>query len=404
MRIFFSVGEPSGDLHAANLIAALRARQPDVEFLGLGGPKMAAAGCHLLFDMTQLAVMGLFAPLANLARFWRVLRHAKASLRDQRPDAVLLIDYPGFNWHVAAAAKALGIPVFYYGLPQLWAWMSWRVKKMRRLVDHALCMLPFEEQWFRDRGIEAHYVGHAYFDELSHRKLDESFLADERRRPGPLIALLPGSRAQAVKNNLASMLTAARLVRRQVPAVRFAVAAYNDSHAEMARSCVAAAGLDADVFSGRTHELMQLSHSCLACSGSVSLELLHYARPTVIQYRMNPLLYTLLDRLHLIKVRYITLVNLMAAQEKFCDKPKPFDPAAPGARDVPFPEYPSYTDKSHQIAAHLVEWLTDSSEYARRVAQLRDLRARFGGPGASRKAADYMLSALGKHTRRARAA
>src|SRR6476646_9664202 len=142
MKIFFSVGEPSGDLHGANLIRELRRRRPDCEFVGYGGPRMAAAGCDLHEDLTKLAVMWLLHALLNIHKFWNLASRADRYFRHHRPDAVVLIDYPGFNWWIARRAKAHGIPVFYYGVPQLWAWAGWRIKKMRRFVDHVLSKLP----------------------------------------------------------------------------------------------------------------------------------------------------------------------------------------------------------------------------------------------------------------------
>ena len=147
MKIFFSVGEPSGDLHGANLIRELQKRRPDCEFVGYGGPRMAAAGCALHEDLTKLAVMWLLHALLNIHKFWALVGRADRYFRHHRPDAVVLIDYPGFNWWIARRAKAHGIPVFYYGVPQLWAWAGWRITKMRRFVDHVLCKLPFEETW-----------------------------------------------------------------------------------------------------------------------------------------------------------------------------------------------------------------------------------------------------------------
>jgi len=140
MQIFFSVGEPSGDLHGANLIRALRARHADWQFVGYGGPKMADAGCRLHADLTQLAVMWVAQVLWNIRKFLKLLGEADRYFQEQRPDLVILIDYPGFNWWIARKAKAAGIPVVYYGTPQLWAWAGWRVSKMRRFVDHVLCM------------------------------------------------------------------------------------------------------------------------------------------------------------------------------------------------------------------------------------------------------------------------
>ena len=180
MKIFFSVGEPSGDLHGANLIRELSRRRNDFEFVGYGGPRMAAAGCQLHEDLTKLAVMWFVRVLLNLHRFWGLASRADRYFRHERPDAVVLIDYPGFNWWIARRAKAHGIPVFYYGTPQIWAWAGWRIKKMRRFVDHVLCKLPFEEAWYRERGCHATYVGHPYFDQLRGETLDASFIEQQR--------------------------------------------------------------------------------------------------------------------------------------------------------------------------------------------------------------------------------
>ncbi|MBV8677090.1 MAG: lipid-A-disaccharide synthase, partial [Planctomycetaceae bacterium] len=183
MRLFISTGEPSGDLHAANLIHSLRKCLPDAEFVGFGGPRMAAAGADLLYPLVELAVMWFVRVLLNLPTFIRLLFQANRYFRDQRPDAVILIDYPGFNWCVARRAKRHGIPVFYYVPPQIWAWAGWRVEKVRKYVDQVLCALPFEPAWYHARGVPgATHVGHPYFDELAERELDEAFLAERRDR------------------------------------------------------------------------------------------------------------------------------------------------------------------------------------------------------------------------------
>src|ERR1051325_6441696 len=164
MRIFFSVGEPSGDIHGANLIRCLQELRPDVECVGFGGDNMAKAGAQLLFPLTQLAVMGFTQVLSILPQAISLISKADRYFRHHRPDAVVLIDFPGFNWWIARRAHYHKIPVYYFVPPQLWAWASWRVKKMQRWVDHVLCTLPFEVDWYRQRGIEADYVGHPFFD------------------------------------------------------------------------------------------------------------------------------------------------------------------------------------------------------------------------------------------------
>jgi lipid-A-disaccharide synthase len=394
MRIFFSVGEPSGDLHGANLIRQLR-RRMELVAEGLGGPKMRAAGCGLLHDMSDLAVMGLFPVLAKLPKFCRLLSQVEHALDAQRPDAVVLIDYPGFNWHVARMAKERGIPVFYYGLPQLWAWASWRVKKVRRYVDHALCKLPFEETWFKRQGCHATYVGHPYFDELAEQPFDQSFAASMGRPPGRLVTILPGSRMQEVRYNLPLLLKAAAQVRREVRGVRLAVASYNERQAQMARDLVAAGPAPAEVFVARTPELIAAADCCLACSGSVSLELLYHAKPAVIVYRVGWLTYQFVRRL--LNVRYITLVNLLASDRPFADHaaPKPnVDQPLDGEQPI-YPEYPTWRDCSEQIARQAIGWLHDEASRQRVISRLMGLREQVAGGGASATAAEYIVRELG---------
>jgi lipid-A-disaccharide synthase len=392
MKVFFSAGEPSGDLHGANLIRELRGRRPDLEAVGYGGPEMAHAGCQLHTDLTALAVMWFARVLLNLHKFLALAGRADRYFRHQRPDAVVLVDYPGFNWWIARRAKAHGIPVFYYAPPQIWAWGSWRIKKMRRFVDHVLCGLPFEAQWFAERGCRSSFVGHPYFDEVRRQRLDESFLRKHRDPKRPLVAILPGSRTQEVVHNLRYFLRAARLIRAQIPQARFAIAAFKPHQAQIAREAVAASGLAIEVFVRRTAELIHLSDCCMAVSGSVSLELLYQTRPTVILYWIAPLAYAVQKRFR--KVKFITLVNLLATDELFPADTTPFDPDAAGDREVLFPEYLTCEDKSPQIAKHVIHWLTRPLERQQLVDRLSKLKAEVGHGGASTRAAQYILDQL----------
>lgn len=395
MKIFFSVGEPSGDLHGANLIRQIRRRRPDAEIVGYGGPKMAEAGCDLHADLTQLAVMWFLRVLLNIHKFWNLAVAADRYFHRQRPDAVVLIDYPGFNWWIARRAKAHGIPVFYYTPPQIWAWASWRVKKMRRFVDHVLCSLPFEEPWFREHGCNATFVGHPYFDEVREQRLDAAFVARLQHDRRPLVTILPGSRTQEVTHNLPWFLRAASLVRAQCPDARFAVASFKPHQAELARSMIAEhqrsarQPLDIDVHVGRTAELIHAATCCMAVSGSVSLELLYHAKPTVVLYWITRTAYFVQTFFR--KVKYITLVNLLTTDELFPRDLTPFDPRQSDADKVLFPEYLTCEDKSRQVAAHVVEWLSDPAACRRRVAELQALRANVAAGGASAVAAEYIL-------------
>ena len=393
MRIFFSAGEPSGDLHAANLIRALREHCYGLEAVGFGGPEMAKAGCHLHEDMTRMAVMWFLRAMLNLHHYLKLLSEADRFFRHHRPDAVVLIDFPGFNWWIARRAKAHGIPVFYYVPPQIWAWARWRVKKMRRLTDHVLCSLPFEAKWFRDNGCNATFVGHPFFDEVRRQERDQAFLDTLRRKPGPLVTILPGSRTQEVTQNLRWFLKAARIVKQRVPQTRFAIAAFRAGHARLAEEEVAASGLPVEVHVGRTPELIHAADCCMSVSGSVSLELLYQSKPTVILYWISAFAFRV-QKLF-VKVKYITLVNLLHADELLPEGITPYD-----SRQVDvhpralFPEYLTYEDKSPQIAGHVIEWLTDDVARRRLETELSKLRDKVAHGGASKAAAAYIFEQL----------
>jgi lipid-A-disaccharide synthase len=371
MRLFISAGEPSGDLHGANLIRALQTRSRGVEIDGFGGDRMAAAGCRLLYPLCDLALVGLFRVLINVPRFFGILRLAERFFREQRLDALVLIDYPGFHWWLARRARAHGIPVVYFVPPQIWGWLTYRVKKMRRLTDRVLCTLPFEEQWYRQRNVSAEYIGHPYFDELRGQRLDAAFMAAQRERPSQIIALLPGSRNQELYHNLSSLLRAAALIHARRPDVRFLIACFRERHREQVESRLRGLGLPIEVHVGRTPEIIQLAHSCLAVSGSVSLELLYRGKPTAILYRHRRISITLA---HLLKrVPYITLVNLLADEELF-------------------PEYFGVACPAEPMASHVLRWLDDPSAYQELCGKLTELRDRVAEPGACDRAAAAVLA------------
>lgn len=395
LKIFFSAGEPSGDLHGANLIRALQQRHEGFQAIGFGGPLMQETGCRLVADLTALAVMWFLRALLNLHRFAYMLYQANCVFRDERPDAVVLIDFPGFNWWVARRAKAHGIPVFYYCPPQVWAWASWRVKKMRRLVDHVLCSLPFEAQWFNDHGCHATFVGHPFFDEVTRHPMNKEFVESMKRSEannGPLVTILPGSRTQEVTKNLPYFLKAAAKILAQVPNVRFAIAAHKQHQADWAQEQVVESGLPIPVHVGKTPELMQAADCCLAVSGSVSLELLYHTRPTVILYWISSFAYFVQGYFR--KVKYITLVNLLSTNDLYPADITPYDPSQPGAEKVLFPEYLTCEDRSDRLAQHITEWLTDRQAYGELRGRLETLKAEICHGGASNTAADYIVNEL----------
>ncbi len=371
MRIFLSAGEPSGDLHGANLIRALRRRHPSVECVGLGGDRMTAAGARLLYPLCELSVMWFARVLAQAPRFLQLISRVDRWFRHQRPDAVVLIDYPGFNWWVARRAHFHGIPVFYFVPPQLWAWAGWRVHKMRRLVDHVLCNLPFEEQWYRARGVSARLIGHPYFDELAEQRLDAAFLANQQARGGDVVGLLPGSRKQEIERNGPTLVRAAAHIHQARPDTRFLVACCRPAHQVMIEEHLRRQrSLPIETHVGRTPEIIELACACVAVSGSVSLELLWRQTPSVIVYRIGALDLRL-GRMFM-TTPYISLVNLLA------DK-------------ALFPEFLTDRCEAPRIADHVVDWLSDAAAYGQLCAELRALRQRVAVPGACDRAAEFIL-------------
>jgi len=390
MKLFFSVGEPSGDLHGANLIRQLERKAGSIEAIGLGGPRMNAAGCHLLRDMTDLAIMGIWPAIVKLPQFFQLLAQVEQSLKSEKPDAVVLIDYPGFNWHVAKKAKALGIPVVYYGLPQLWAWASWRVEKVRKYIDHPLCKLPFEEAWFHAQGCPATtYVGHPYFDELKSQQLDEQFLAQFKNSSQRLVTILPGSRRSEVTKNFASQVRAAELVHQTVPDVQFAVASYNEQQAALAAKILGRTKLPLAIIPGKTPELIHAATCTLAVSGSVSLELLYHAKPTVVQYKLP--MFTYYAMKSLVRVNYMSLVNLLTTDELHPRVTEKYNRHSPQHAKALFPEYPDWRDRSADVASHAIKWLQDETARLAIVRKLEALRSTLAVGGASANAADYIL-------------
>jgi lipid-A-disaccharide synthase len=375
MRIFISAGEPSGDLHGANLVETFRRLRPDVECIGFGGERMQAAGCRLLYPLCRLAVMWFLRVLAHAPTFLHLLSRTDRFFRHHRPDAVVLIDFPGFNWWVARRAHFHGIPVYYFVPPQLWAWAGWRVNKMRRWVDHVLCALPLEEPWYQSRGVAAHHVGHPYFDELPRQRLDPAFLASQRSRPGDVIGLLPGSRTQEVERNLPTLLESAHRIYQARPDTRFLVASFKEAQRRYVEAAVERRALPVKAYAGRTPEIIHLARACVAVSGSVGLELLHQGKPTVVLYRVG--------RIDLRVGRwfktspYISLVNLLADREIF-------------------PEFLTDRCEAGPISEHVLKWLNEPKVYEAVCADLAELRARVAQPGACERAARFVLEAVQK--------
>ena len=392
MRVFLSAGEPSGDHHAALLCRAIQARCPEAVCVGLGGPQMAQAGCTLIADMSALAVMWFLRVLLNIHRFVDLARQAERSFLDERPDVCVLIDFPGFHWWLAWRAKRHGIPVVFYCPPQIWAWASWRIRKMRRLVDHVLSALPFEHDWFCEQGMASTLGGHPFFDEGTAAPAE-----DAEQPAGPLVLLLPGSRRQEFEANLSSLVRAAVEIEKQVPDARFVVSALHRRHADRMKAELRGSLADCQprqlvVEAGKTATLIPQAAAAISVSGSVSLELLAARVPTVIVYSINPLAYVIQSWLR--HSRAFTLVNLLA----IADPIGPLQPVwwpprtlAPADPEMLFPEYLAVQDPAPAAARHVIEWLNEPASRQRIVAALDELATVVAQPGSAERAAVAVL-------------
>lgn len=381
MHVFFSAGEPSGDQHAAHLIHELRRRQPNVRVSGLGGPLMEQAGCDLQYPLTTLAVIGIFRVLPMLITFFRVYRHAKAYLARNRPDVVVLVDFPGFNWWIARAAKSLGIPVVYYLPPQLWAWAPWRIKKVHQFIDLVLSGLPFETQWYAERGVKVQYVGHPFFDEIADRPLDQAFLREWTSDEQPVVALLPGSRHQEVTRNWPLMLAAVKRLAAKHPRVQFLVANYKESQRRYCRDVFLQADLNLPIsfFVGKTPEIIALAKCAIMVSGSVSLELLARGTPATVVYSASRLTY-LIGKL-LVTCRWMSLPNLIANRtimpERLCVS--------------------NHAEVVDGLASDIDRWLSDEESRQQTRTELLALRRDLFQTGASGRVAAILLDRYGNH-------
>ena len=393
MHLFLSAGEPSGDQHAAHLLTELGRRSPGLTCTGYGGPDLAAAGQDQRFRLTDLAVMGVRAVLPHYRQFMRLRDEAAAYFREQRPDAAVLVDFPGFHWHLARAAKAAGVPVIYYLPPQMWAWAPWRVRKVRKYVDHLICGLPFEPAWYADRGVGAgvgpgsgigcEYTGHPFFDEAAAKTLDAEFL--NARRAGRTVGVLPGSRDREVATTGPALAAAVRRLAGLHPDVAFRVAAFKPSHAATCGELFAGVP-NVEICVGKTSEVIELAECCLFVSGSVSLELFARRTPGAMAYQTSRLSYWVLEKL--IVSESITLPNLFAGEMLY---PEFFPPSA---------DCPEVTG----MVRALDNWLTNPAALAAVRLKIEAAAARTVKPGAAANAAGAVLRAVGEEPVAVRAA
>ena len=343
MRYFIIAGEASGDIHGSALIAALKEHDEDAQFNFLGGDLMARSADHApLIHYRDMAFMGFIEVLKHLRSILGFMKQAKQAMAAQRPDALILIDYPSFNLKMAKWAKGQGIPVFYFISPKVWAWKEWRVKDIKRYVDRMFSILPFETAFYRKHDYEVEYVGNPTVKEIAIALQDMRSDSDFRQENGlhsskPIIALLPGSRMKEIRDNLPTMIAAAKLHNSCQTVIAGAPSIDDNAY------FLAIKGKKIPVLRDQTFELVRNARVALVTSGTATLETALLGTPQVACYRMNGSKLLFMFYRKLIKGKYVTLPNLIA--------------------DAPIiPELLLHNCNVESVDDHLTQLLNDSSE------------------------------------------
>ncbi|MFD2570601.1 lipid-A-disaccharide synthase [Spirosoma soli] len=368
MTYYLIAGERSGDLHGANLIRAIRQHDPAAHCRAYGGEQMEAAGATLVRHYRDMAFMGFLEVVKNLGTIRKIMNECQADLLANRPDALILIDYAGFNLRMARFAKKHGIRVFYYISPKVWAWNQRRALKIKANVDRLFTILPFETDFFATYDYNVEYVGNPLLDALAEFKPDASF----RRKLGiderPVIALLPGSRRQEIIAILPTMLAATR----QFPGYQFVVGTVSNLPDALYDSLFADHA-DIKRVSDAAYDLLHISTAALVTSGTATLETALLNVPQVVCYKTTFVSYAIAKRL--IAVPFISLVNLIADREVVKEL----------IQNDLTPE---------QTVAELKAILPDGARRDAVLAGYAEVQEKMGGPGASERAGRLMVEAL----------
>ena len=365
-------GETSGDLHGAKLVKAMQKRDKGLFFCGIGGQALRETGVDILIDAREISVVGITEVFSKIPNILRSLRMVKKTFKTMRPDLLILIDFPDFNLHVAAAAKKMGIPVLYYISPQIWAWRPGRVKKINKLVDHMAVILPFEEDFYRKQKIPVTFVGHPLLENSlpTKQRIEDKWMDDI-----PAIGLLPGSRHGEVERHLPVMIDAARILLKKIETIKFIISLSPDVEEKHVKEIVKKHKGEAEfeIAAGDVRKVFDRSKVVMAASGTVTLESAISGTPMVIIYKVSPVSFRLGKVM--IRVKNIGLVNLIAGKEIV-------------------PELIQKKASSTRIADMVFKMLNDPSGLKQLSLELLALRDKLGGPGASGRVADIAFRML----------
>ena len=370
MRVLVIAGEPSGDLHGAGVIRQLKKASPDCMVYGIGGDKMAAEGMELVYHIRELSVMGFWEVIQHLPLIRSVEATLESLLKVRRPDVVLLIDYPGFNLRFARAVKKAGVKIVYYISPQVWAWNSGRVKKMKELVDKMLVVFPFEVDIYRKEGIDVEFVGHPLLEEISEPQERKEFCKRYGFEEGkPVLGLFPGSRKQEIERIFPVMIGAARILHRSA-GVQIAVGVSSILDFDFMKSFLRD-DFPVQLIQHATHDIMKNSDVAMVTSGTATLETGFFRTPMVVVYKTSMLTY-LIGRM-LVQIKNIGLVNIVL-----------------GKRVVP--ELLQWNVTPQKLSRETLRILQDKDVHQKISNDLALVREKLGTVGASARVAKVILA------------
>ena len=383
MKVMVSCGEPSGDLYAGALAREILQLHPAATITGFGSDRLRAAGAALVEDFKGLSVTGLLEVARVLPRTYATYRRLVAHAADTRPAVFVAVDFPDFNFRLARAMRALGVPVVYYISPQLWAWRRGRMKTMRRIADRVLVIFPFEEAIYKQAGVPVQWVGHPMLDVAGQPEPRDRFLTRHGLDPAkPVVALLPGSRRNELREILPGLIEAAHRIRRRVPNVQFLLARAPHLSDELfgPLASAEAGSLDVRVVAGAADDVLAAADVAVVASGTITVQAALHECPMVVVYRLSPITYRL--GRPFVHVDTFAMANLVA-----------------GRKIVPELIQDDFTPDA--VAREALALLTDPAAAERMRIELRTVRAKLGEPGASRRAAEAVLEVAAGGVRRA---
>lgn len=371
-KIFIITGDISGDMHGAFLAKSLLKKEPHLQIFGMGGERMKAAGIKVLFDLTQFSLMGFVEVARHIVLFRRVLYQLIAKIKIEQPDAIVFIDYPGFNLRLAEKIKPLSIPLIYYISPQVWAWGKNRIKKIASLFSRMIVILPFEKELYEKEGLSAFFVGHPLLDVVKTTGLMNQVptISNGRASSATTITLLPGSRSCEVRRLLPVMVKLAQLIKEKKPETQFIILAASSLMEKEIEKILKKKKISLRVTREKKYGIIKSSALALTASGTATVEIAILERPMIIFYKVSPFAYLFLKKM--VKLPYIGMVNIIAKKEIV-------------------PEFIQGRANAEKILPTALALLEQREKREKMSEQLRRVKKSLGNPGAADRAAEIIL-------------